>query len=37
MVTRLAGDEEDKGKGRKGDGDDYEGGTQATERARAAR
>ncbi len=37
MVTRLAGNEENKGKGGKGDGDDYEGGAQVTERARAAR
>ncbi len=37
MVTRLAGDEEGKDKGSKGDGDDDEGGARATERARAAR
>jgi hypothetical protein len=37
MVTRLAGNKEEKGKGGKGNGDDYESGAQATERARAAR
>ena len=40
MVTRLAGDEEGKGKGGKGgkgDGDDNEGGMQAMERARVVR
>jgi hypothetical protein len=37
MVTRLTGGKEGKGEGRKGNGDDNEGGVQGTERARAAR
>ncbi len=37
MVTRLTGDEEGKGEGGKGNGDDNEGCARATERATATR